>query len=179
MLFIPPLTTRCVIFGKHTLGGRRIPEYDFRLSETFLFMNFMLYAFLIVVTAGTLDMEQTQERAELKIVRDLFRLRNEHKADSAEQYFADTVLVYMKYLRNITRKKITQSDKIFWKAHPKNKFEMTAPLQIRDAAGITTVTIIGKEYLDGIDFKYEKIVIKFDRNKKINSYRGFKLKKGR
>ena len=165
--------------GDTRQGRKGIPKFDSHLDETFLFMNFMLYAFLIVVTAGTLDMEQTQERAELKIVRDLFRLRNEHKADSAEQYYADTVVVYMKYLRNIPRKKITQSDKTFWKAHSKNKFEMTAPLQIRDAAGITTVTVIGKEYLDGTTFKYEKIEIKFDRNKKIYSYRGFRWKKER
>lgn len=142
-------------------------------------MNLILYTFFTVAISGIPEIEQVQERAELKIVQDLFRLRNEHKADSAEQYYADTVLVYMKYLRNIPRKKITQSDKIFWKAHPKNKFEITAPLQIRDVAGITTVTIIGKEYLDGTAFIYEKIEIKFDRNKKINSYRGFKWRKER
>ena len=112
-------------------------------------------------------------------MRDLFRLRNEHKTDSAEQYYADTVLVYMKYLRNIPRKKITQSDKIFWKAHPKNKFEITMPLKISDAGDLTTVTIIGKEYLDGTSFLYEKIQIKFDRDKKIKSYMGFEWHKER
>ena len=118
-----------------------------------------------------------QERPELKIVHELFRLRNEHKADSAEQYYADTVLVYMKYLRNVPRKRITQSDKSFWKNHPKNKFEITAPIQITVVAGITTAIIIGKEYLDGTSFQYEKIEIKFNRNKKINSFRGFRWKK--
>ena len=117
-------------------------------------MNLIRYAFFTVAIAGIPDTEQVQERSELQIVRDLFRLRNEHKADSAEQYYADTVLVYMKYLRNIPRKKITQSDKIFWKAHPKNKFEITMPLKISDAGDLTTVTIIGKEYLDGTSFLY-------------------------
>ena len=120
-----------------------------------------------------------QEGPEIKIIKDLFRLRNEHKADSAEQYYADTVKVYMKYLRNIPRKKITQSDKIFWKAHPKNKFEITKPVQVSIVAGITTATIFGKEYLDGTSFQYEKIEIKFDRNKKIYSYRGFRWKRER
>ena len=142
-------------------------------------MTFILHIFLACVIAGTPLRVKEQERVEIKIVYELFRLRNEHKADSAEQYYADTVRVYMKYLRNVPRKKITQSDKSFWKSHPKNKFEITAPLQIRDVAGITTVTIIGKEYLDGSAFQYEKIEIKFDRDKKIYSYRGFKWHKER
>ncbi len=140
-------------------------------------MIFIMYLFLACVTAGTLPSAQEQERTEITIVHELFRLRNEHKADSAEQYFADTVRVYMKYLRNVPKKTITRTDKSFWKTHPKNKFEMTAPVQITVVAGITTATIIGKEYLDGTAFQYEKIEIKFDRNKKINSFRGFKWKK--
>jgi hypothetical protein len=155
-----------------------MPKFIFYLSKD-SFMTFLLYVLLACITAGTLEPEKEQEIPEIKIVYDLFRLRNEHKADSAEQYFADTVLVYMKYLRNIPRKKITQSDKSFWKAHPKNKFEITAPVKITVVAGITTASIIGKEYLDGTTFQYEKIEIKFDRNKKINSFRGFKLKNGR
>ncbi len=140
-------------------------------------MTFILYIFSACVIAGTALPVKEQERVEIKIVYELFRLRNEHKADSAEQYFADTVLVYMKYLRNVPRKRITQSDKSFWKAHPKNKFEITAPVQLTDKRGIITATIIGKEYLDGAAFQYEKIEIKFDRNKKINYFRGFKWKK--
>ncbi|MCY7311499.1 MAG: hypothetical protein LH619_12030, partial [Chitinophagaceae bacterium] len=100
-------------------------------------MLFILSILLLGVTAGDLDKEPRQEKAEMKIVYELFRLRNEHKADSAEQYYADTVRVYMKYLRNIPRKLITRSDKSFWKAHPKNKFEITAPVQIARVAGIT------------------------------------------
>ncbi len=141
-------------------------------------MPFILYLFLSFFTAGTLPQASGQEREEMKIVHELFRLRNEHKADSAELYFADTVLVYMKYLRNVPKKKITESDKSFWKAHPKNKFEITAPVQITVLEGITTATIFGKEYLDGKAFQYERIEIKFDRNKKINSFRGFALKNG-
>jgi len=140
-------------------------------------MLFILSILLLGVTAGDLDKEPRQEKTEMKIVYELFRLRNEHKADSAEQYYADTVRVYMKYLRNIPRKIITRSDKSFWKAHPKNKFEITAPVQIARVAGITIATVFGKEYLDGSTFQYEKIEIKFDRNKKIYSYRGFKWKK--
>lgn len=140
-------------------------------------MTFILSIFLACITAGTVPREQKQERTEIKIVHELFRLRNEHKADSAEQYFAETVRVYMKYLRNVPKNMITKSDKSFWKAHPKNKFELTAPVQITLVAGITTATIIGKEYLDGVSFKYEKIEIKFDRDKKIYSFRGFKWKK--
>jgi hypothetical protein len=131
---------------------------------------FIFYSFLFV---------QKQEEPEVKIIQDLFRLRNEHKADSVEQYYADTVKVYMKYLRNIPRKKITQSDKVFWKAHPKNKFEITKPVQVSIVAGITIATIFGKEYLDGTSFQYEKIEIKFDCNKKIYSYRGFRWKRER
>jgi hypothetical protein len=138
-------------------------------------MFIILHLYLVCITANTVL--SVQERTEVKIVQELFRLRNEHKADSAEQYYADTVRVYMKYLRNVPRKIITQSDKTFWKAHPNNKFEITAPIQITSLAGVTIATIIGKEYLDGITFQYEKIEIKFDKNKKIYSYRGFKWKK--
>ena len=87
-------------------------------------MIYLLY--LVAACFSTVDFqpEYKQERVEIKLVNELFRLRNEHKADSAELYFADTVQVYMKYMRNVPKKKITQSDKSFWKAHPKNKFEI-------------------------------------------------------
>lgn len=43
---------------------------------------------------------------------------------------------------------------------------MIKPIEIMTTAGITMAIVIGKEYLDGASFKYEKIEIKFDRNKK-------------
>jgi hypothetical protein len=140
-------------------------------------MMIILYLLLACVTTGKVQQEYARQRPETAIVHELFRLRNEHKADSAEQFFADTVRVYMKYLRNVPRKTITRSDKDFWKTHPNNKFEMTAPVQIIIRAGITTAIVIGKEYLDGASFQYERIEIQFDRNKKINYFRGIKLKK--
>jgi len=146
-------------------------------NGTILPMTFILYILLPFVIPSVLVQAPGQEILEKKIVQDLFRLRNEHKADSAEQYFADTVLVYMKYLRNVPRKTITKSDRSFWKAHPKNKFEITAPVQVTTRNGITTAIVLGKEYLDGVNFQYEKIEIKFNRDKKIISYRGFNTRK--
>lgn len=138
-------------------------------------MHFILYILLSCVNlfepAGP-----KQESVEVKIVHELFRLRNEQKADSAEQFFADTVKVYMKYLRNVSKQTITKLDRSFFKAHPKNKFEMTAPVQLKKKDGITIAIIIGKEYLDGTHFKYERIEIKFDRNRKINYFRAFNWK---
>ncbi len=50
----------------------------------------------------------------------------------------------------------------------------TAPtLMVKN--GVTIVTVIGKEYLDGITFKLEKIEIKF-KQQKITSFRGYILK---
>lgn len=118
-----------------------------------------------------------QERKELQIVKELYRLRNEHKADSAEQFFADTVKVYMKYLRNVPKKTITESDRKFWKAHPKNKFEITEPIRLIENGSTTTAIVVGKEYLDGTHFQYERIEIAFNRHKKIISFRGYNLKR--
>lgn len=139
-------------------------------------MTFILYLLFTGAFAGGLRDSTTQDPPELTIVQELFRLRNEHKADSAAHYFADTVRVYMKYLRNVPKGVVTQSDKNFWKAHPNNKFEMTAPVQIVVKAGITTAIITGKEYLDGTSFQYERIELKFDHNRKIYFFRGFSLK---
>lgn len=119
------------------------------------------------------------QQGEIEIVQELFRLRNEHKADSAELFFADTVKVYMKYLRYVPKQLITRSDKTFWKAHPNNKFEMTAPIEIITTESGTTAIVKGKEYLDGTSYTYERIEIRFDRNKKIYWYRGFSSKDGR
>ena len=140
----------------------------------------MIYLFYLLATFFSffyLSAEYNQEGVEIRLLNELFRLRNEHKADSAELYFADTVQVYMKYMRNVPREKITQSDKDFWKAHPKNKFEMSEPVRLSDKSGVTTATNIGKEYLNAKDFKYERIEIMFNRNKKIISYRGFNIKR--
>lgn len=131
---------------------------------------------LLLHTAFNAVPVQGQERAEIQIVKELYRLRNEHKADSAEQFFADTVKVYMKYLRNVPKKTITESDRKFWKAHPKNKFEITGTIKIKDGAGTSTAVFTGKEYLDGNNFQNERIEIVFDRNKKIISLRGFNMK---
>jgi len=126
---------------------------------------FLLYILSIV----------SQEPTEIKLVNEWFRFRNEHKADSAELYFADTVQVYMKYMRNVPKEKITASDKQFWKNHPKNKFEMTAAPTLKYIDSIAMVTVMGKEYLDGINFKKEKIEIKF-KDQKIISVRAVNLK---
>jgi hypothetical protein len=140
-------------------------------------MRFILYLLSAGFSAATILPEQKQERPEITIVNELFRLRNEHKADSAEKYFADIVLVYMKDLRNVPKETITTLDRIFFKSHPKNKFEMTEPVELITKSGITSAIIIGKEYLDGKDPHYERIEIKFDRDKKINYFRAAKLKK--
>lgn len=116
------------------------------------------------------------QQREITIIHELFRLRNEHKADSAALLYADTVQVYMKYMRNVPRRKITEADRSFWKAHPKNKFEITEPVQVVSKKGISTGIIFGKEYLDGTSFKKERIEIKFDRYRKIVSFRGFSIK---
>ncbi|HMK25299.1 MAG TPA: hypothetical protein VK483_04650, partial [Chitinophagaceae bacterium] len=100
-----------------------------------------------------------------------------HKADSAGRYFADTVLVYMKDLRNVPKQTITRLDRSFFTSHPKNKFEIIKPVETVTKDGIVTAIIIGKEYLNGTGFKYERIEIKFDRNRKINYFRAFKWKK--
>ncbi len=144
------------------------------LARIFFFMLVVLHLMISFITADPHQPGKIQERVEINIVNELFRLRNEHKADSAEILYADTVLVYMKYLRDIPKKIVTQSDKSFWTAHPHNKFEMTAPVQISTVEGITTAIIIGKEYLDGTDFIYERIEIKFNRDKKINYFRAKK-----
>ncbi|HEV7782416.1 MAG TPA: hypothetical protein VGO58_14175 [Chitinophagaceae bacterium] len=137
-------------------------------------MTFIFYLFFSCITV--FPGQPAQEVPEIKIVKELFRLRNEGKADSAEQYFADTVKVYMKTLRNVPKQTITRLDRIFFKSHPKNKFEMTAPVEITTKEGIVTAIIIGKEYLDGTSFKYERIEIKFDRNRKINYFRAATLR---
>ncbi len=140
-------------------------------------MLLALYIWSLLCTKGMPVPVRQQERKEIQIVKELYRLRNEHKADSAEQFFADTVKVYMKYMRNVPKRKITESDKQFWKAHPKNKFDITEPIRLIDGAGNTTAIVVGKEYLDGTGFQYERIEIVFDRYKKIISLRGFRLKK--
>lgn len=138
----------------------------------------LLCAGLLLPGAFKVLSAQSQERKEIQIIKELYRLRNEHKADSAEQFFADTVQVYMKYLRNVPKKKITESDKQFWKAHPGNKFEITAPIQlIEKEDGNTLAIVVGKEYLDGTQFQFERIEIVFNRSKKIISLRGYNLKR--
>lgn len=140
-------------------------------------MSFILILILLWSSSVKPVQDWHQERMEIQIIKELYRFRNTHMADSAEQFFADTVKVYMKYLRNVPRKKITESDRKFWKAHPKNKFEITEPIKLIDGTGNTTAIVIGKEYLDGTSFQNERIEIVFNRNKKIISFRGFRLKK--
>lgn len=141
-------------------------------------MHFILPYFLSLFFFGAFIEKQLplQERKEIQIVRELYRLRNEHKADSAEYFFADTVKMYMKYLRNVPKKKITESDRQFWKAHPKNKFEITGPIKIIDSQGTSTAIFTGKEHLDGTNYQNERIEIVFDRNMKIISLRGYRNK---
>lgn len=115
-------------------------------------------------------------KTEKEIILELFRLRNEHKADSAALYFADTVKVYMKYLRNVPKSRIAESDKQFWKQHPRNRFEITAPVQLNTKKGVVVAIIFGKEYLDGKSFINERIEIRFNKRQKIFFYRGFIVK---
>jgi hypothetical protein len=129
--------------------------------------------FLLIIFFSGFIINDAPQQQEIRIIQELYRLRNEHKADSASLLFADTVLVYMKYLRKVPRKKISEVDRAFWKAHPKNKFEITKPIQVKKINGITTAIIVGKEYLDGKSFKKEKIEIRFDKKLRINFLRGY------
>lgn len=131
---------------------------------------------LLFLVSGLCRQVAAQTMDAKAIVLDLFRLRNEHKADSAERYFADTVKVYMKTLRNVPKSAITKSDKQFWKQHPRNKFEITSPLGMSTVGGITTIILYGKEYTDGTSFVKEKIEIRLNRQNKIFYYRGFLVK---
>jgi hypothetical protein len=130
---------------------------------------------LILITLIYVMPALLPQQPEVQTIHELFRLRNQHKADSAALLFADTVKVYMKYLRNVSRKKIAEVDRDFWKAHPKNKFEMTEPVKIKNKDGIKTAIIYGKEFLDGKDFKKERIEITFDRSGKISAFRGYSI----
>src|SRR5690606_7305050 len=130
-------------------------------------MTILLFTFLLLTTP---------QQRETVVIHELYRLRNEHKADSAEYLFADTVQVYMKYMRNVPRHKITEADRQFWKAHPNNKFEITSPIEVRIENGQSVATFTGKEYLDGKSFVKEKIEIRFDRRYKILSMRGSRVK---
>jgi hypothetical protein len=103
-------------------------------------------------------------------------LRNEHKADSAGLYFADTIAVYMKNLRNVPKTVVVNSDKQFWKKHPHNKFEITAPILIERKKDYAKATIYGKEYLDGVHYQKERIEIRLNYQQKIIYYRGFHVK---
>jgi len=142
-----------------------------------LFAGAILYILICGLSPERDVIKDPPQRVELKMIHDLFRLRNEHKADSVEKYYADTVAVYMKFLRNVPKKKITRVDKEFWKAHPNNKFEITAPVKITDEKDFVKAIIFGNEYLDGKSFVRERIEIRFNRKKKIFYYRGFLLKK--
>lgn len=135
-------------------------------------MPFILYILFLLNTPAQIP-------EETKIVNEVFRLRNEQKPDSVEQYLADTVKVYMKYLRNVPKQTITKLDREFFKKHPRNKFEMTAPVTLSTKDGIVTAIIIGKEFLDGESYKYERIEIKFNRNRKIDHFRAYNLKTAR
>ncbi len=135
-----------------------------------------MWFFLNIILSYAAVLQQPSPQQEIKIIHELFRLRNEHKVDSAEMLYADTVLVYMKTLRNISRKKITELDREFWKRHPKYYFEITQPVKVSDKNGTATAIIFGKEFLDGKSFIKERIEIKFDRNRKINFFRGYIIK---
>lgn len=135
----------------------------------------MIFLFILLAISWMQPVELTQQK-ETAIIHELFRFRNEHKADSAELLYADTVLVYMKTLRNVPRKTITKLDKQFWKAHPRNRFDMTAPVEIKVIDGRTTAIIYGNEFLDGTSSKKERIEIKFDSRLKINHFRAFNVK---
>lgn len=140
----------------------------------------MWYLFLLVGWFGYAGdfgvADANRQDAEKAIVYDLFRLRNEHKADSAVLYFADRVQVYMKYLRNVSRQQVAASDRTFWKAHPNNKFEITAPVEVYRKDGFVQAIIFGKEYLDGTSFVRERIEIRFNSQRKIYYYRGFNIR---
>lgn len=137
-----------------------------------MFKSVFCIAFIVTAFPGQLP---AQEQEEVSLIRTLYRLRNEHKADSAGIFFADTVVRYMKYLKNVPRSAVVASDKAFWKAHPGNRFEITGPVSIEQRNGQTVGVLTGKEYLDGSSFRRERIEIIFNRNKKIISFRGFNI----
>jgi hypothetical protein len=117
----------------------------------------------------------SQRDSLISIVTELFRLRNEHKADTIEKLYSDTLLTYFKYFKNVSKKEVTKSDKHYWATFSKDKFIFTEPVQIILDSSQTKAVVIGKQYQDGTNFLNERVEIQFDKHRKINSVRAFKM----
>jgi hypothetical protein len=138
--------------------------------------NSIPFAFFLVMVFWCHPPLQAQLVDEKNIIVALFRLRNEHNAVAAGHFFADTVAVYMKNLRNVPKAVVVNSDKTFWKNHPRNRFQITAPIIIETKKEYTKATIYGNEYLDGLHFQKERIEIRLNGQQKIYYYRGFLIR---
>lgn len=109
----------------------------------------------------------------ISIVTKYFGFRNEHKADSAESLYADTVISYFKNLKNISKATITASDKQYWAKYKADNFLITDPIQIiLNYAGDRAI-VKGRQCFDEQKCFDEFVEIHFEANKKINYVRAF------
>jgi hypothetical protein len=109
----------------------------------------------------------------ISIVTELFRLRNEHKADSIELLYSDTVKSYFKNLKNVSKNIITKSDKQYWTKYKSDNFNITDPIQIViDSLGDKAI-VKGRQCYDEKRCYDEIVEIGFDLTKKINYVRAF------
>jgi len=111
------------------------------------------------------------------IVTKLFRLRNEHKADSIELLYSDTVKSYLKNLKNISKNIITKSDKHYWAKYKSDNFIITDPIQIIMNSLGDKAIVKGRQCYDEKRCYDEIVEIGFDSTRKINYVRAFYDKK--
>lgn len=109
----------------------------------------------------------------ISIITKYFRFRNEHKADSTELLYADTVISYFKNLKNISKTTITASDKQYWAKYKADNFFITDPIQIILNSIGNRAIVKGRQCFDEKKCFDEFIEIHFDTDNKINYVRAF------
>lgn len=129
----------------------------------------------IVQVRDSVEKIQAQDDTLITLVKKLFLYRNNHNAEDVETLLADTLEVYMKYFRNISKKEVTKSDKRYWAKFREDNFEITEPIQLLEQTGGTKAIVVGKQTNRSGASSKERIEIIFDANKKIKSIRGFRL----
>lgn len=113
-------------------------------------------------------------------VIEYIRLRNEHKADSMELFYADTLARYFKNIKNSSKSDATQSDKRYWRSFPNDEYVITGPVQIIGDSAAGKRAMVAGDYCR-TPKKCQPMVLEigFGIDNKITSVRAYYARPGR
>lgn len=110
------------------------------------------------------------------IIENYLKYREAHDAESLDELYSDTLIMYFKYLRNCSKELVKKSDADYWNKYSKDSFHLKSEPEFIITGDSAKAIVQGLQCKTDKDCIDQIVEIKFNSNNKINSVRAYYAK---